>query len=161
MKNILAFICVLFFIYNGYAQDIKSIKAPDLVKTYESGKGVMVINFWSTWCKPCIEEIPHFLKVYEELKSKGVELWLVSQDTRELYNNGKLGNYIKSKEGWNKAKLFWFDETNADYYCPIIDKNWSGVIPATLIVNPAKGYRKFIEESMSAEQLMKEIEKAF
>jgi thiol-disulfide isomerase/thioredoxin len=161
MKHIGIFILVFFVMQAAFAQDIEKIKASDLVKKYESGKGIMVVNFWSTWCKPCIEEIPHFIEVYEKLKSRGVELWLVSQDTRELYNTGKLKTYITTKEGWNKARLFWFDETNADYYCPLIDKDWSGVIPATLIINPEKGYRRFIEESMSAEELMKEIEKAF
>ena len=151
----------LFIMFHAGAQQIEKVKAPDLVKKFESGNGIMVINFWSTWCKPCIEEIPHFIKVYEDLKSKGVDLWLVSQDTKELFNSGKLKNYIRNKEGWSKARLFWFDETNADYYCPLIDKDWSGVIPATLIVNPQKGYRRFIEESMSAEELLKEIEKAF
>jgi thiol-disulfide isomerase/thioredoxin len=160
MKVLTAFVLGILYIFNVNAQDIDIVKAPELVKQYEAGSGVMVINFWSTWCKPCIEEIPHFIKVYEDLKNKGVELWLVSQDTKELYQSGKLKSYIKGKEGWGKAKLYWFDETNADYYCPIIDKAWSGVIPATLIINPKKGYRKFIEESMSAEALINEIGKA-
>jgi thiol-disulfide isomerase/thioredoxin len=142
------------------AQEIISTKADSLMQLVQQSKGVVVVNFWSTWCKPCIDEIPHFIEVYEEMKGKGVELWLVSQDTRDLFNNGKLRTYIAGKEGWGKAKLFWFNETDADYYCPMVDEKWSGVIPATLIVNNGKGYRKFIEDSLTAEQLMAEIEKA-
>lgn len=160
-KPLTIILLVLCFICTASAQDIEKIKAPELVRKYEAGGGVLVINFWSTWCKPCIDEIPHFIEVSEQLKSKGVSLWLISQDTKELFYSGKLKTYINGKKGWIKAKLFWFDETDADYYCPIIDKGWSGVIPATLIIHPQKGYRKFIEESMDAKQLIREIEKAF
>jgi thiol-disulfide isomerase/thioredoxin len=142
------------------AQAIEAVTASALVEKYGTENGVVVINFWSTWCKPCLEEIPDFLKVYDSLKASGVQLWLVSQDTKDLFNSGKLKTFISKKKGWDRAKLFWFNETNADYYCPLIDKEWSGVIPATLIINPAKGYRKFIEESMTAAQLTGEVGKA-
>jgi len=155
---VLFFSCVACIVT---AQDIEKIKADELVRKYEAASGVLVVNFWSTWCKPCVDEIPHFIEVFEQLKSKGVSLWLISQDTRELFHSGKLKTYINGKKGWIKAKLFWFDETDADYYCPLIDAGWSGVIPATLIIHPQKGYRRFIEESIDAEQLIREIEKAF
>ena len=51
----------------------------------------------------------------------------------------------------------WLDETNADYFCPKIDKTWSGAIPATLFINNRNNYRKFTEEPLSEEQLEKEI----
>jgi thiol-disulfide isomerase/thioredoxin len=160
MKKLLNIFCLLSLSMVLQAQHIELIQAPDIIEQVKKERGVVVINFWSTWCKPCIDEIPHFIKVYDSLKEKGVQLWLVSQDTRDLYHSGKLKNYIAKKEGWDKARLFWMNETNADYYCPIIDADWSGVIPATLILNREKGYRLFYEEPMSAEMLMKEIAKA-
>jgi len=160
-KGFLLFLSAVFVSFFLSAQHIEPIKATKLVEKYTKQDGVVVVNFWSTWCKPCIEEIPHFISVYDSLRASGVQLWLVSQDTRDLYNSGALKKYISGKEGWKKAKLFWFNETDADYYCPIINKDWSGVIPATLILNNKKGYSKFIEESMTAEQLVEEIGKAF
>lgn len=139
---------------------IEAVNATELLEKLQQQKGVVVVNFWSTWCKPCIEEIPHFLQVYNAQNGDSVQLWLVSQDTKDLYHSGKLKDYISKKDNWSKAKLLWFNETNADYYCPLVDSSWSGVIPATLIVNPAKGYRKFFEETMSAELLSNEILKA-
>ncbi len=162
MIRVIKLVLFIFLITNpAFSQEIETIKAPALVDKYQADSGVLVVNFWSTWCKPCIEEIPLFIDVFDSLKKKGVQLWLVSQDTRDLFHTGKLKTFIGKQNGWQKAKLFWFDETNADYYCPLIDASWSGVIPATLIINPAKNYRKFIEESLSAEQLMEEIGKAF
>jgi hypothetical protein len=55
------------------------------------------------------------------------------------------------------APIVWLDETNADYFCPKVDVKWSGAIPATLFINNKTGYRKFIEEQISHEQLKKEI----
>lgn len=41
----------------------------------ESIKGkVVLLNFWATWCPPCIEEIPSLVKTYEELSPKGFEI---------------------------------------------------------------------------------------
>ena len=142
------------------AQRITPVKVTELTEQWNREDGLVVINFWSTWCKPCVEEIPEFIQVYDSLKKTGIQLWLVSQDTRSLFESGKLKKYIAGKPGWDKARLFWFDETDADYYCPRVDESWSGVIPATLIVHKAKGYRRFIEEQMSAERLLQEIEKA-
>ena len=51
----------------------------------------------------------------------------------------------------------WLDETNADYFCPRIDQAWSGAIPATLFINNKINYRKFIEESISEDELEKQI----
>ncbi len=156
---LLGFISVVFVSSNLQAQNIEAIKATDLVNQYQATEGVVVVNFWSTWCKPCIDEIPHFLEVFEQLKPDGVKLWLVSQDTDDLYKTGKLKKYIAEKK-WDKARLFWFDETNADYYCPIIDSTWSGVIPSTLIYHKEKNYYKFIEEPLTRETLEAEIRKA-
>jgi thiol-disulfide isomerase/thioredoxin len=156
-------IAVLFALssHNLFGQHIEPIKAAELVSLYNSRQEVLVINFWSTWCKPCVEEIPHFIKAIDSLKGPGAQLWLVSQDTKDLYNSGKLKNYVSKNKGWDKAKLFWLSETNADYYCPLIDSGWSGVIPATLILNRATGYRRFFEESLSESKLKEEVEKAF
>lgn len=151
--------CIIIF-FQAQAQEIASVKADSLIDRVQKSSGVVVVNFWSTWCQPCIDEIPHFIEVFEEMQSKGVSLWLVSQDTKDLYNSGKLKKYVSNKKDWSKATLFWLNETDADYYCPIIDKQWSGVIPATMIVNTKKGYRKFIEESLTAHELLEEIRKA-
>jgi thiol-disulfide isomerase/thioredoxin len=128
------------------------------VNKYQAAKGPMVINFWSTWCKPCIEEIPHFIKVADSLKSKGVELLLVSLDTKQVYNSGTLKSFIQ-KKGW-KRNMVWLNETDADHYCPVVDSKWSGVIPVTLIINPSKNYRQFYEEPLSHTALTTAIQKA-
>jgi thiol-disulfide isomerase/thioredoxin len=148
----------LFIIIESYSQTITPVKVEQLVKTYQATKGVTIINFWSTWCKPCIEEIPYFIKLVDSLKSRGVQLMLVSQDTKTVYQDGSLKKFL-IKKGW-KSKFFWLNETNADHYCPVVDSSWSGVIPVTLIINPAKNYRQFYESDLSKAELNAAVEKA-
>ena len=51
------------------------------------------------------------------------------------------------KNNYN-TNIVWLNETNADIFCPMIDKKWSGAIPSTIIVNNKTGYRKFIEDQI-------------
>ncbi|MDH3381944.1 MAG: redoxin domain-containing protein, partial [Flavobacteriaceae bacterium] len=41
---------------------------------------IYVINFWATWCKPCVEELPAFIKLHEKYQNKNVKVLLVSFD---------------------------------------------------------------------------------
>ncbi len=135
----------------GITQTIIPVKIEALVKTYQAAKGPTIINFWSTWCKPCVEEIPHYIALKDSLKKEGVNLMLVSLDTKQIYSNGTLKKFL-AKKGW-KANFYWLNETDADHYCPAVDAKWSGVIPVTLIVNPAKNYHHFYEEALSRSAL--------
>ncbi len=158
MKFFLLFLSFTAIINCIPAQTITPVKAEQLVKTYEAATGVTIVNFWSTWCKPCMAEIPHFISLADSLKNKGVRLMLVSQDTKTVYQSGSLKKVLM-KKGW-KANLFWLNETDADHYCPIVDSSWSGVIPVTLIINPKKNYRRFYESELNKTELRAAVEQA-
>ncbi len=155
------FFAALFTIagYFAAAQDkIAALKITELESYMAQYKDdVMVVNFWATFCKPCIAEIPDFIKVTDSLASQNVKLILVSLDMPSAYPN-ELTDFVKFK-GY-KTKIVWLNETDADYFCNRIDKSWSGAIPATLIINNKTGFKKFYEEEMSGEKLKKEIEVA-
>jgi thiol-disulfide isomerase/thioredoxin len=155
----LVFIIVFFcFAATIHAQDIPKLKMADVVKNFEQkNDSIYVINFWATFCKPCVAEIPNFIKIANKYKKDKVKLMLVSLDLPSFYPNKIAAFATKNNFATNIA---WLEETNADYFCPMIDKSWGGSIPATIIVNTKTGYRKFFEAEMKGEDFEKELKKA-
>lgn len=154
MKRLFILLVSVFTTVVCFAQDVKSIKVTDLEKIIADSKTPLIINFWATWCKPCIEEIPYFQEEVSKHKKDSLRLILVSVDYKEEFPAGIAAIAKKRKF---KVPICWLDETNADYFCPKIDPKWSGAVPATLFINNKTGYRKFFEEQLSKDKLKKEI----
>ena len=152
-RVIIAFVASLSFVVAS-AQEIKQVKITDLEKIIAESKTPMLINFWATWCRPCIEEIPYFQEEVKKHRKDSLQLILVSVDYKEEYPKGIAAMAIKRKFSY---PIFWLNETNADYFCPKIDLKWGGAVPATLFINNRTGYRKFFEEQLSKDVLKKEI----
>lgn len=154
MKRLLIILIGCFFISESIGQEIKKVKIDELQKIIAETKTPMIVNFFATWCKPCIEELPYFLEEYAAHKKDSLGLLLVSMDFKDEFQS-KVAGFVKKRE--ITAPVFWLDETNADIFCPKIDSSWGGAIPASFFINPKTGYRKFYEEQLTHEQLKKEI----
>jgi thiol-disulfide isomerase/thioredoxin len=139
------------------SQDISSWKINDVVNYMNRSDSVIVINFWATFCKPCIEEIPYLESISKKYKDQKVKLLLVSLDLPTFYP-ARIENFA-SKNKYS-SQVVWLNETNADYFCPKIDKSWSGVIPASVIINKKTGYKKFFEDQFKPNQFEQELKKA-
>ncbi|HNN70693.1 MAG TPA: TlpA disulfide reductase family protein, partial [Ferruginibacter sp.] len=127
-KYSLLFILVVFSLA-ARSQAIAKWKIEDVVKSFSKHNDtVYVVNFWATFCKPCIAEIPGFLDVVKKYEKQKVKLLLVSLDLPSYYP-AKIAAFAKKNK--YTAKIVWLNETNADHFCPMIDKSWSGAIPAT------------------------------
>ena len=150
------FLLVMSLLISGFifSQEIKSVKITELEKIIAESKTALIVNFWATWCKPCIEEIPYFLEEVKDHRKDSLTILLVSLDFKEAFPAG-IADVAKKRKF--KAPIVWLNETNADYFCPKVDTKWSGAIPATLFINNKTGYRKFIEEQISHKMLKKEI----
>jgi len=111
-----------------------------------------VINFWATWCKPCIEELPNFEKINLVYKKQKVKVILVSLDMPKQVENSLIP-FIKRKK--LRSTVIHLKDSDANTWINKVDVNWSGSIPATVIYNKDK--RKFYEQSFSYEALQKEI----
>lgn len=136
------------------AQEIVKWKLADLQAAIKDADKPTVFNFWATFCKPCMEEMPYFQQIVKKYDSAGVRLILVNLDMKEAYPS-KLKSFANKRK--ITAPIKFLDETNADLFCPAVDENWSGAIPASLFINNKSGYRKFFEEQLTKEQLEKEI----
>jgi thiol-disulfide isomerase/thioredoxin len=111
-----------------------------------------VVNFWATWCVPCVEELPNFEKLNEKYKGAKVKVILVSLDMPKQAES-RLLPFIEKRKLQSKVILMRDPDQNT--WLPKVDPNWSGAIPATVIYN--KGKRKFYEQSFTFEQLENEL----
>jgi len=148
------FACIFIFASsaNIYCQEIKKMKITELETYIRQSDHPLIVNFWATFCVPCVKEIPAFQSAVE--KNKGVELLLVSLDLPKYYP-AKISSFAKEKNF--TAAIAWLNETNADYFCPRIDKKWSGAIPSSLFVNNKTKYRRFFEREMTAQEVEQTI----
>ena len=118
---------------------------PNLNRT---GDTVYVINFWATWCKPCIEEIPEFIKVSQEMAGEKVVFIFVSLDFRRNLETGVIP-FIKSRN--MNHNILLLNDPDANSWIGQVDDSWTGAIPATLIYRNEK--RQFYEKTLTHEEL--------
>ena len=111
-----------------------------------------IVNFWATWCAPCVKELPYFEKINQEYASQNVEVLLVSLDFPNQVES-RLVPFLEKRNLQSDVVLL--DDSNEDYWIRQIDESWSGAIPATIIYN--KSNRKFYEQSFDYETLENEL----
>ncbi len=87
-----------------------------------------VVNFWATWCKPCVAELPYFENAGKKFAAQKVKVILVSLDF--LKDKEKVKTFIASKQ--IESQVFHFNEKNPNSWISKIDSSWSGAIPATV-----------------------------
>ncbi len=156
MKKLIIFILLLSMCTLAHSQTIKRWKMDDLLSYIEKSDSALIINFWATFCGPCVEEIPYFQTITAKYKEQKVKLLLVSLDFKEYFPQ-KIAAFAK-RFGFT-AEIVWLDEEKPDEFCPKIDEKWSGAMPATLFVNKASAQRFFIEAQLKPEELDKAIKK--
>jgi thiol-disulfide isomerase/thioredoxin len=111
-----------------------------------------VINFWATWCKPCVEEIPYFEKLNSEYSDRPVKVLMVSLDfARNLQS--RLIPFIADNN--MKSEVILLNDTRSHIWIEKVDPSWTGAIPATVIYNSKK--RSFYEQAFKYHELESEL----
>ncbi len=115
-----------------------------------------IINFWATWCAPCVAELPYFERIREEFSDRGVKVILVSLDFPRQYES-RLVPFVKDFP--LHSEVLMLNDPDANSWIPRVSERWTGSIPATLVYKSDQ--RQFYEKQLTYEELLSIIESFF
>lgn len=124
-------------------QDIKAILENPEDKLF-------VVNFWATWCGPCVKEIPYFEKVAKEYSDNKVEFILMSLDFPSELER-RLIPFINKNN--ISLRVILIEELEYDKWMKFVDSVWQGNLPSTLFFNNAKDLRQFVARPLDEPDL--------
>ncbi len=124
-------------------QDPEMIQLEQLIKIINKKDDTLrVFNFWATWCRPCVKELPYFEEMNVRLASSKYRQYLISLDFTDQISS-KLSPFIKKKK--LHSEVLVLDAGDPNIWIDMIEPSWSGTIPASLVTH--RGKRCFIENS--------------
>jgi thiol-disulfide isomerase/thioredoxin len=115
---------------------------------------IYVYNFFATWCKPCVKEIPHFVKLSNDSLNSKIKLTFINLDQQENIDDIVVPFLTKKKI---IQQVYLLNNTNYALWMPRVDRRWGGSIPATLIINGRNNKRAFIEGEINYKELLELI----
>lgn len=152
MKRSLYLLFALLHAGFATSQDNKGIEIWDFEKLelyiQESTGKMKIINFWATWCGPCIKELPLFENIKQDYE-KDAEVLLVSLDFSDMLESRVIP--FVEKQGLS-AKVILLSDEDYNSWIDKVHPSWSGSIPATLFVR-IDGQRIFFEDEFEEEEL--------
>jgi thiol-disulfide isomerase/thioredoxin len=157
INNRLGFL-IAFTLFFGvtYSQKVSVYKIDDLLKRiHNTSDTTYIVNFWATWCKPCVAELPDFNKIDSVYKTQKIKVILVSLDFKEDVKL-KLKPFIAKRKF--KAEIIVLDEVNGNDFINKVSESWSGAIPATLITKNNNQISEFYEKKLSYEFIVERLQ---
>ncbi len=100
---------------------------PYLTKTNDT---TYIVNFWATWCAPCVKELPYFEALTTEMKDEKLKVLLVSLDFKKQIES-KLIPFIEKHHLESEVVVLYDSDSN--FWINDISPEWSGALPATLV----------------------------
>lgn len=131
MRKLTLLAALMLVLSMGKAQQIyESFEdfAPLLAQTQSDT--TYVINFWATWCAPCVKELPYFEKLHQAMAAQKIKVILVSLDFRKDLET-KLKPFLEQRQ--ISASVAALVDSRQVQWIDKIDPNWSGAVPATLV----------------------------
>ena len=139
----------------GQSEKVKLIKFDDLRKMINHvSDTTLVVHFWATWCKPCVEELPNLEKLSREYAPKKIRFVMVSMDFPKEITEKVIPFVTKNNIN---SEIVLLDEPDYNAWIDDVDKEWSGTIPATLILNLTMRKRIFFEGQANLDKFIEEL----
>jgi thiol-disulfide isomerase/thioredoxin len=156
IKLLSVLLSVIALVFEGCAEKTEPVRE---VLQYEAVKEIVqteddvlyVLNFWATWCAPCVEEIPDFMNVNQKFKDEEkFKMILISLDNVREFDTSVKNFLLKNNISTDVYLLD--DNKRMNEWIPAFDSLWSGSIPATLIYRNAEKLH-FTEGQLTEEEL--------
>jgi thiol-disulfide isomerase/thioredoxin len=139
-----------------HAQQVAVIRLSDLQKRLaRPSDTTYVVNFWATWCAPCIKELPSFEQLNTTYAKQKVKVLLVSMDNASLLDK-KVKPFIAKRA--LKSEVVLLNEPDPNSWINKLDPKWSGAIPFTLMVNNQKKKRQAFEQEFTQAELNTQVQ---
>jgi thiol-disulfide isomerase/thioredoxin len=122
-----------FFLLSSCAgsRALRPVDETGLQRLLERSRGkVVLLNFWATWCEPCVEEFPDLMKIAREFRPRGLEIILVSIDDPEEIEE-KVRPFLQSQGV--SFRTYLKEARDDEVFINTLDRTWSGAIPASFI----------------------------
>ncbi len=117
------------------ANTVRVVSLQQLMQiTQQENNTLYVINFWATWCKPCVEEMPCFESANQKWRDQNVKVVFVSLNS--VKEKAAVDKFI-AKRGI-ETEVLLLDAGNPNNWIDQIEKEWTGSIPATLFFKNGK-----------------------
>lgn len=132
INNILIGVFIFLLHLFSQGQEIKVYQNFDDFEPllHQKNDTIYVVNFWATWCKPCVEELPFFQQLNQKYRDKKFKMILVSLDFEKNIDS-KVKPFIKERD--IKAKVVLLADSQQYKWIDRVNKDWSGSIPITII----------------------------
>jgi thiol-disulfide isomerase/thioredoxin len=115
-----------------------------------------VINFWATWCKPCVAEMPYFEELDRKYSDQKVKTLLVSLDFRKEVES-KVKPFMRAR--LLRPDVLLLADPDANSWIPKVAEAWDGAIPVTLVYRGAEA--KFFETEFENYEQLENLVKSF
>lgn len=155
MKKITIILLIAYFFLGQinltFAQNqVKKVSIEEVKALIASeDEQVKVLNFWATWCRPCIQELPYFENAHKAFTESEAKVYLIAiEDELE-----KVQAFIQKKG--ITAEVWLLDEKDPNDWIPQIYEKWGGDIPVTIFVH--QGEMLFHQGIYPEEKLMAQI----
>ncbi|MFN4145352.1 MAG: TlpA family protein disulfide reductase [Runella sp.] len=137
------------------AQKLQIVRWPQVENILnQESDTTFILNFWATWCKPCVVELPDFEQIHQDFSTQKVKVVLISMDFVKEFST-RVVPFVEQRR--LQSNVWLLNEPDANAWINKISHEWSGAIPATLILNNKKQKKVFFEQKMTYQRLEKEL----